>query len=139
MPGPPVGACCYGTVCVAGLTGNQCVTTGGFWQGPNSNCTSSPCAPPPPPPEPPPPPPPNTIVINNIPLKAFTQYQQGRRNAIIITLQYPPQIGQSVRLVREQLSPPPGSSPIINTNIRHIIENDNFLNSKQYYTLEFTL
>jgi hypothetical protein len=78
-------------------------------------------------------------VINNIPLKAFTQYQQGRRNAIIITLQYPPQIGQSVRLVREQLSPPPGSSPIINTNIRHIIENDNFLNSKQYYTLEFTL
>lgn len=135
MAGPPIGACCFGLVCVGGLTASQCKQADGFWQGPGSVCTPTTCNPTPPPPEPPTPPPPQSLILSGIECTAFIQFLEGRRNSVIIELQYPPFLGQTVVLKVDPECPPYPGPNVINTTIKSIILNDTFLSSKKLYTI----
>ena len=80
-----------------------------------------------------------TIEIDDIPIKAFQQYQSGARFSTEITLSFTPQPGTFVLLsCQPQPEPFPTPLPII-TTVKHVIYLDTVLASKQFFSLTFDL
>jgi hypothetical protein len=80
-----------------------------------------------------------TINIFDIPLEAFEQYQSGRRYSANTVLSFRPKINSNVVLHCEH-QPHPGHTPSpIHTSLKHFIDLDTFLASRDYYALTFNL
>lgn len=80
-----------------------------------------------------------TIQIFDIPLEAFQQFQSGRRFSANIELSKRPHVGTNVVLHCEHQPHPAPTPNNIHTTLKHFIDLDTFLASKQYYALTFDM
>lgn len=80
-----------------------------------------------------------SLILSGIDCNAFIQFLQGRRNSVIIELEYPPFIGQNVVLQVDPACPPYPGPNVLNTNIKTIIANDSILASTRLYTITLIL
>jgi hypothetical protein len=80
-----------------------------------------------------------TIQIFDIPLKAFQQFQSGRRFSAEIVLSNPPLEGTNVILHCQHQTPPIHTPHPIHTSVKHAVFLDTMLTSRNYYALTFNM
>ena len=79
------------------------------------------------------------IHIKDIPLKAFLQFESGRRFSAEINLDFTPVQRERVVLSCEKLHPPLKTPDDIRTSVKNVVYLDTMLTSKNFYSLTFYL
>jgi hypothetical protein len=82
---------------------------------------------------------PEPLVIDEIPLKAFEQFESGARFSIQFNHRTPPYYKQDVILICEPKAGRAYGEQQINTTVLHVIYLDTLLVTKNFYDVTFDL